>query len=62
MWYLPLYILTSASPSEVKQIRLFWGLLLTTKIGSSEHIHEQIDEIVPSSLFVVVDECGEYFC
>ena len=31
MWYLPLYILTSASPSGVTQIRLFVGLLLTIK-------------------------------
>ena len=39
------------------------GILLTTKIGSPEHIHEQIDkwfrEVV---LFVIVDGCGEYSC
>ena len=47
-----MYIFTSAAPSGVTQIRRFWGLLLTTKIGSSEHIHEQIDEMAPSSCFI----------
>ena len=41
------------------------GLLLITKIGSSEHIYNGIDKIAlpcQDVLFVIPDVCGEYFC